>query len=198
MNKFQSDTNELLSIKNGDRKAFDSFYLEYFDRIFVLLLFFSKSREVAQDLSQETFARVWESRASLDPEGSLKRYTRRIAKNLLQDHFRKSAVRNRHAKSLQAAEPAEDLAMDRVLDSELRNLLEEAVNTLPPDKQVIFRMSRYEHLTYAEIAAALNTTPKAVERHMARALQYLRIYLTEKAGYHLPVCLLFYAALSGL
>jgi RNA polymerase sigma-70 factor (ECF subfamily) len=188
----------MVSIKRGDRKAFDAFYVEYFDRIFVLLLFFSKSREVAQDLAQETFARVWESRASLDPESSLKNYTRRIAKNLLQDHFRKVAVRNRHERKLQTGELAEDRVMDRVLDNELRNLLEEAVNSMPRDKQMIFRMSRYEHLTYAEIAAELNTTPKAIERHMARALQYLRVYLADKAGYHLPVCLLFYAALSGI
>ncbi|WP_343306901.1 RNA polymerase sigma-70 factor [Chitinophaga niabensis] len=196
MNKSQLYNSDLISIKNGDRKAFDNFYVAYFDRIFVLLLFFSKSREVAQDLSQETFARVWESRASLNPENSLKSYTRRIAKNLLQDYFRKIAVRNKHEKNLQAADQVENKTMDRVLDSELRNLLEEAVKKLPPDKQVIFRMSRYEHLTYAEIAAALNITPKAVERHMARALQYLRTYLTEKAGYQLPVCLLFFSTLS--
>lgn len=196
MNKSQLYNSDLISIKNGDRKAFDTFYVEYFDRIFVLLLFFSKSREVAQDLSQETFARVWESRASLNPENSLKSYTRRIAKNLLQDYFRKIAVRNKHEKNLQAGDQVENKTMDRVLDSELRNLLEEALKKLPPDKQVIFRMSRYEHLTYTEIAAALNITPKAVERHMARALQYLRTYLTEKAGYQLPVCLLFFTALS--
>lgn len=196
MNKSQLYNSDLISIKNGDRKAFDAFYIEYFDRIFVLLLFFSKSREVAQDLSQETFARVWESRTSLNPENSLKSYTRRIAKNLLQDYFRKVAVRNKHEKILQAGEQVENQTMDRVLDSELRNLLEEAVKKLPPDKQVIFRMSRYEHLTYAEIAAALNITPKAVERHMARALHYLRTYLTEKAGYQLPVCLLFFTAIS--
>lgn len=196
MNKSHLYNSDLISIKNGDRKAFDAFYMEYFDRIFVLLLFFSKSREVAQDLSQETFARVWESRASLNPENSLKSYTRRIAKNLLQDYFRKIAVRNKHEKNLQAADQVENKTMDRVLDSELRNLLEEAVKKLPPDKQVIFRMSRYEHLSYAEIAAALNITPKAVERHMARALQYLRTYLTEKAGYQLPVCLLFFSTLS--
>lgn len=198
MNKFPLYNSDLISIKDGDRKAFDVFYLEYFDRIFVLLLFFSKSREVAQDLSQETFARVWESRASLNPESSLKSYTRRIAKNLLLDHFRKIAVRNKHEKNLQAEELAENQTMDRVLDSELRNLLEEAVKRLPPGKQMIFRMSRYEHLTYAEIAAALNITPKAVERHMARALQYLRTYLTEKAGYNLPICFLFCVTLSGI
>lgn len=196
MNKSQLNNSDLISIKNGDRKAFDTFYVEYFDRIFVLLLFFSKSREVAQDLSQETFARIWESRASLNPENSLKSYTRRIAKNLLLDYFRKIAVRNKHEKNLQAGDQVENKTMDRVLDSELRNLLEEALKKLPPDKQVIFRMSRYEHLTYAEIAAALNITPKAVERHMARALQYLRTYLTEKAGYQLPVCLLFFSTLS--
>ncbi|WP_346317523.1 RNA polymerase sigma-70 factor [Chitinophaga sp. YIM B06452] len=198
MNKFQADTGDLISIKNGDRNAFDVFYTGYFERIFVLLLFFTKSREIAQDLAQETFARVWESRGSLDPGNSLKSYTRRIAKNLLQDHFRKVAVRNRHERKLQPVELSENGAMDRVLDSELRNLLEEAVNRLSPEKQKIFRMSRYEQLTYPEIAAILNITPKAVERHMARALQYLRNYLSEKAGYQLPVCLLFCTALSGI
>ncbi|MBS0028242.1 RNA polymerase sigma-70 factor [Chitinophaga sp. 22321] len=196
MNKLLSENSDLNSIKHGDSKAFDAFYLEYFDRIFVLLLFFSKSREVAQDLAQETFARVWETRASLNPENLLKSYTRRIAKNLLQDHFRKLAVRNKHEKNLATGESAGNRTMDRVLDRELQNLLEEAVNSLPQDKQVIFRMSRYQHLSYAEIAAALNTTPKAVERHMARALQYLRVHLSEKAGYQLPVCLLLCTALS--
>lgn len=171
--------NELVqAIKAGDKKAFASFYASYVKRVRALLLFLGSTAEIADDICQDTFARLWETREKLNEDLSLKSYTRNIARNLFIDHVRKSQVRTKYNDAYEVTKHDTTAnPHDLMVRKELKLILSKAVNQLPEDKQIIFTMSRMEGSSYQEIARDLNTTPKAVERHIARSLTIIRDYI---------------------
>jgi RNA polymerase sigma-70 factor (ECF subfamily) len=67
--------------------------------------------------------------------------------------------------------------------NELEKQIEEAISSLPPQCQTVFRLSRFEGLTYAEIAQQLNISVKTIENHMGKALKIMR----EKLKDYLPL-----------
>jgi RNA polymerase sigma-70 factor (family 1) len=182
--------NELInSIRLGDETAFSVFYKQYYRKLLVLVLFLTRSEELAEDIVQESFTKLWKKRESLNEEGCLKVYIRSIARNLVFDHSRKMKVRSRYEqKNLE--EPLRDSTTEHIHHKELELTLTEALSQLPQKKQDIFRMSRFENKTYAEIAKHLQTTPKAVERHMARSVGFIRKYIMKHAGFYIVVFLL--------
>jgi RNA polymerase sigma-70 factor (ECF subfamily) len=183
----------LISIKNGNLEAYTAFYKSYYKKVFVFVLFLSKDKDLAEDLAQETFARLWENRAKLNEEFALKGFVRRIAKNLVNDHFRKKAVRKASQNTaLTIEQTAAPFTMETVYFNELNSLIGKAMDQLPEKKRLIFRLSKYEQLSYKEIAERLKTTPKAIERHMARSTKMVRKYLEEQAGYILPYFVIWY------
>ncbi|WP_186755092.1 RNA polymerase sigma factor [Echinicola salinicaeni] len=175
------------SIKNGDREAFTFFYESYYKKVFVFVLFISKDKDLSEDIAQETFARLWEKRDQLKDSYSLKGFVRQIAKNLVNDHFRKLAVR----KSFQTEGVMDEnilgsVTLETVYFNELKSVMDKALDQLPEKKRMIFKLSRYENLSYTEIASKLGTTPKAIERHMAKSTHMIKEYLKEHAGYTVP------------
>ncbi|WP_215223953.1 RNA polymerase sigma factor [Echinicola shivajiensis] len=175
------------SIKNGDREAFTSFYERYYKKVFVFVLFISKDRDLSEDIAQETFARLWEKRELLNETHSLKGFVRQIAKNLVNDHFRKVSIRKAYQTSgAMGKSPSGSVTMETVYFNELKLVMDKALDQLPEKKRLIFQLSRYENFTYSEIAEKLGTTPKAIERHMAKSTQLIKEYLEEHAGYTVP------------
>src|SRR5690606_28714579 len=84
-----------------------------------------------------------------------------------------------------------DIAQD--LDrKDLEQVLDKALNRLSPKKQQIFFQSRYEEKSYKEIASDMQTTPKAVERHMAKTLHYLKKHIST----HYSILVYFYFLLN--
>ncbi|UCS91703.1 RNA polymerase sigma-70 factor [Echinicola marina] len=185
------------SIRNGDREAFTSFYDSYYKKVFVFVLFISKDKGLSEDIAQETFARLWEKRNQLKEIHSLKGFVRQIAKNLVNDHFRKNAIRNAYQeRSVLAKDPSGTVTMETVYFNELKLVMDKALDQLPEKKREIFKLSRYEQLSYSEIAMKFGTTPKAIERHMAKSTQMIKDYLQEHAGYTVPYfiawCVLYF------
>ena len=70
---------------------------------------------------------------------------------------------------------------DQLVGKELKTQLELLINTLPPKRQYIFRLSREEDKSYKEIAAMMDIAPKTVENQIGKALKYLKekIYNTD-------------------
>lgn len=190
MKQFQDEKELIQAIKAGDDHAFACFYSEYSRKIRILLLFLGATPDEADDLVQDTFAKLLEIAGGLDENLSIRSYARRIARNLFLDHIRKVNVRSRFTKN----PPPEETSIDpfeALSAKELKGVLSEAVTRLPADKQLIFTMSRMEGLTYPEIAHNLKTTPKAVERQMARSLEMIRKYIARRITLYIKIALLF-------
>lgn len=186
-----TDKELIQSIKSGSKKAYSFFYKQYYHKIMVQVLFLTNSEELAKDIAQESFVKLWEARENLNEELSLKSYIRSIARNMVYDHSRKIQVRNNYEREISDVELTRDSVTERLNHKELELALTQALHHLTPEKQTIFRMSRFEDKTYAEIAKQLHTTPKAVERHMARSLGFIRKYLLKYVGIYIVVFILW-------
>ena len=175
------DEQEILKLLKADnpetvKQLFHQFYPFLCNTVFRIL----KDKALAEDLAQDTFFKFWEKRASIDIQTSLKAYLRRMAVNEALYYIRK----NKKFQKDTAIEPGDlghttDTVEEKLLHQELEAKIGAAIKTLPPRCQEVFRLSRFEELSYKEIAAKLEISIKTVENQMGKALKILRAALKE-------------------
>lgn len=161
-------------LRRGDQQAFHDLYTLFAPVMFRYLARKTRDQDVAQDLVQELFVRIWRKRADLDPEQSLKAYLYTAASRLAIDHLRRNTQR--------AEVPGEDWDECLMVDShELQVIHHDQARallaSLSKSQRTVFCLSRIEGLTYHEIAELLGITAKTVETHMSRAFAKLRQHL---------------------
>ena len=175
----------LILLQQGDETAFTELYHHYSARIYYNLLRLVRSEEVAEELLQDTFLKIWEKRATLDPEKSFQSFLYRIAGNLAVDFYRKAALDSKlraHllATSAETSEPAEQ----GVIRKETFDQLQEMISRLPAQRQRVFYLCRVEGKSYAEAAAIVGISTGTVKDHLVKAGRFLREGLrNEKAHY---------------
>lgn len=132
-------------------------------------------RELAEELVQDSFINLYQHKASITPNTSIKAYLYVILKNKITDFYRQEVVHQRYADYIasRTSEQTES-PLAWVETRELENILKEAINNLPPQCQRVFRLSREEYLTDKEIAEEMGISVKTVEQHKGKALRLLR------------------------
>jgi RNA polymerase sigma-70 factor (ECF subfamily) len=164
-------------LEGDEHEAFRRVFDRHRDEIFRFLYRLTGNAADADDLLQETFARLWRKRDQFAGNGSLAGYLRRIAYRTWLN-ARESMARHRGPAPLEgelmdgATGPAELLASRESRAFLLRRVRAE-IEALPDEWRVPFLLFRYEGLSCAEVADALEITPKAVEMRLRRALQAL-------------------------
>jgi len=160
-------------IKHADHQAFKLLYYRYYDALYGFIWRRVQDDNLARELTQTLFVRVWQGRARLDPGQALKSYLYRVASNLVVDHFRARGRTPLTSLDAAAGEPG-----NQPDDSlELEEMLERAVQALPETLQTVFRLSRVDGLKYSQIAERLNISVKTVESRMGKAFGVLRQHL---------------------
>lgn len=160
-------------IQTGNTAYFEQVYYEYHEKIYSYLLKKSGSEDVAEELTQITFIKLWQNRSRLSPDFPLWVQLARIARSLWIDALRKLATER---KALETIKTTQKLFVnnDPAISRELRERIENAVNALPPQCQKIYRLNREEGLTYQQISLHLSISPKTVENQIAKALRLVR------------------------
>jgi RNA polymerase sigma-70 factor (ECF subfamily) len=135
-----------------------------------------RSPDMAEELVQDIFLKIWTKRSQLTEIESLKTYLYRAARNQALNHLRRLKLERRWQEEQAAAgEPATVFAADEDASGhELAEAVQSAIERLPPRCREIFLLSRDGGLTYAEIARTLEISVKTVETQMGRALKALR------------------------
>lgn len=172
------------------KSDFESVFREHYASLCRYAFSLLTDSDEAEEVVQEALFRVWEGRHRISITTSWQAYLFRAVRNQALNHLRKRKV---HQEYLADGfhQPGESLAdaSEAVSLAELQMKIRDAVAKLPPERQRIFIMSRYEGLKYREIADELGISPKTVENQLGRALQSLR---TELADY-LPLVLILFA-----
>lgn len=163
------------AIRDGDAAAFKQLFFRYYDALFRFVVLKTGDRDSARDLLQELFARVWQHRQRLDLQKSLKSYLYTIAYNLCVDFQRKRKLEHTYFAQENTGEPA----IQPEESGELAALAQRAIERLPEPLQTVFTLSRFDGLTYSEIAATLGISVKTVEARMSKALASLRLALQD-------------------
>ncbi len=155
------------------KNEFKDFFEIYFDSIRSYLYYHCGDADLATDIAQETFVKVWEKQFDIQNE-RIKGLLYKIAREMLISRYRRKIVERKYLEKLRF-DYQEDSPADVNLEyQELKNKYETALAQLTPGQREVFLMSRNENLKYYEIAERLNISIKAVEKRMSGALTYLR------------------------
>ena len=168
----------LRQLAEGDESAFVEIFNYYRQQVFKVAFLYLKSETVAEEMVQEVFLKVWQSREKLPSIERFQDWFFIIARNLITSHLRKMARDQKMRLQWTQERPQFDKEADEKLHSrELSEILNQAVSSLPPQQQAVFRLAKDEMLTYHAIAEKLGISPHTVRTHMSRALDTLRTYL---------------------
>ena len=134
----------------------------------------------AEDIVQEVFLKVWDMRETLKMDEGIQSYLYRAsynsALNFLKQQKQKQAV---DIDTLEVGLPGNETPEKHLSLLETEADILKAIDSLPPKTKLVFSMSRFEELSYKEIADHLDISLKSVEKHMGIALQRLRENLKE-------------------
>lgn len=168
------------ALRQGDETAFD--YL--FRALYAPLVRYTTGLtdgdpDEAEDLVQQAFVRLWDQRATLDVQHSLKAYLYRTVHNAALNRLRAARTRDRYTdhQTRQMEDQYTPAASES--GSELQQRLKAALDKLPPQCRQVFELSRFEELKYREIAEHLGISIKTVETQMGKALRLLRHELVD-------------------
>jgi RNA polymerase sigma-70 factor (ECF subfamily) len=184
----EADRSDMEKLAAGHERALNDLMARHGERLYHYLIRLLQDEAEAADLAQETFARVFQNRKRFKPRSKFTAWCYTIATNLARDRLRRlarhpevslDAETNSAGGNLQTVLPAREPSPRESLEvAERAAAVREAVASLPEDLRVPLVLAEYEQQSYAEIAAVLDCSAKAVEMRLYRARQQLR----EKLG----------------
>ncbi|MCD8741028.1 RNA polymerase sigma-70 factor [Mucilaginibacter roseus] len=160
------------AIKLGCITTFKMIYYQYHQKIYAYIAHRTSSTYLAEEVTQLTFIKFWEKRHLISEEHDLNVQLFRIARTAMIDELRKDAVRNNIVNELERGfnQPVDD----KLSDKETLRQVHNAIELLPPARKMVFKLSRFNHFTNAEIAEMLSISTKTVENHITLAIKQLR------------------------
>lgn len=170
-----------------DKEAFKELFVNFFAPLCVYAQRFIDDRNTCEDVVQEVFFRIWKNRKSLEIKSSTRNFLITNVKNSCIDYLRRKDVEQTYIMT-QTDKLSENEHSDELYTvKELEETINKSLTKLPDKIREVFEMSRFEGLTYAEIAAEKNISIKTVEAYMTRSLKILRVELKD----YLPFVILF-------
>lgn len=176
MNNNKSNTELIKLLKKGDIAAFDAIYNQYCHKLHQFVFMYLKQEEDAEEVVQEVFIKIWESREKVDVYLSFESFLFTIAYNSTMSLLRKrvSETKSReYLKSLQKIE-TEEMVIDEIQYNELNNKVQSLLEQLSPRQSEIYLLSREEGLSHKEIAIKLNISESTVNNHLVTILKFLK------------------------
>jgi len=166
----------LTRLKNGDMLAFDHVYEQYCHKLFSFVFKILKNEAEADDIVQEVFVKIWESKDKLGEYPLLNSYIFTIAYNGSVDLIRKRINNLKYIEHLKNSSivHAFPTIIGEMEFNELNSQIEKQIGNLPERQKQVYHLHRVEGLTYPEIAVQLGISKNTVENHMVKALKYLR------------------------
>ncbi len=178
------DKNIVDALRQGDEQVFETIFRTYYERLCNYANTILNDMDEAEEMVQGAFLTVWEKHDTLEIHTSVKSYLYRAVHNSCLNRVKHYKVRKTYGDSVKnQTELLHDDASQDLIGSELDAIVANAIDSLPDQCRLVFKLSRFENLTYAEIAEQLGISVKTVENHMVKALKVLR----EKLKDYLPV-----------
>lgn len=171
-----SEEDLLIKVSAGDEDAFRHLFLKYHQQLGIHIFRITNSVDIAEEIVQDVFLKIWMSRETLVRVRNFKAYLFVISKNHTLNCLRKLSRERIHKKEW------EDGSV-KILTSESDSfniyycLLDEAIDQLPPQQQKVYLLSRHERLRYAEIANRLNLSCETVKKYLQIATASITAYV---------------------
>lgn len=160
------------------KEEFQEMFNAYFGEVRKYVLYRSGNEDVATDIAQETFLKIWEKQTAIDP-AKVKGLLLKIAGDLYISQYRRAQLSYNFFNTYRPHHKTET-PEDEMHFQELQTAYENALRTMPEKQRDVFLMNRIDELKYWEIAGQLNVSVKAIEKRMSQALEHLKTHLKDK------------------
>lgn len=176
-------------IEIKDKEAYESLFRTWYEPLCRYAYSILKDTFESEDAVQKVFYELWDDRFNVDISTSVKSYLYRAVHNTCLNRIKQMKVHAAHNMQIVAGEDRiHDEVYEKIVGQELSYSIEVAIAELPPRCREVFQLSRFEMLSYKEIAQRLDISPNTVENQIAKALKLLRENLKE----FIPAILLYY------
>ncbi len=177
--KILDENNLTQALRHGEEAAFEAVFRQWYAPLCGYACRLANGdMDEAEDLVQQAFVKLWEYRAQIQVNWSLKAYLYKTVHNACLNRLRSRNVQSKYldfnAQQLETMHTAPDDTAP-----ELAERFQRALDTLPAQCRHIFELSRFESLKYREIAEQLGISIKTVETQMGKALRVLRLQLAD-------------------
>lgn len=167
----------LVSISQGNSKAFRSFYDLYSNKVYQFSKYFVKAEEICEEIVSDVFINVWNTREKLPEIANIEAYLYIITRNKAYNYIDKQDRAPEFTSEIPEIHVETDNPEDILLTKELEKEINASIQDLPERCRVIFLMSRHENLKYHEIAEILSLSEKTVHAQIVTALKKLNTAL---------------------
>lgn len=161
-------------LRASDTNSFKAIVKHFHSGIFNFLIFKTNDRVTAEDLLQETFLKLWETRHRLNETQSVKSYLFTIANNLALNHIRHQKMVMSFMEKAAIENSTAETPYEQLTRKELEECIEQAINQMSDKVRMVFLMCKAEGLSYKEIAERLDLSVATVESHMVKSLRMIR------------------------
>lgn len=163
-------------INENEVPAFTSFYTQFFQKLLLASDKYVEDVFIAEEIVQDVFLKIWEDPENLNEIKSINSYLYKSVINASINYLNRQKNIERHHLKI-ASNYSEESLIELDEENELIVLINNEIEKLPAQCKKVFKLSRFEHLKYKEIANLLNISERTVENHIANALKTLRTEL---------------------
>jgi RNA polymerase sigma-70 factor (ECF subfamily) len=176
-------------LTRDDLGAFDALYHKYHLAVFANIFKLIKQQEEAEDVLQDVFVALWENRKRIDPEKSVGGWLFVVSHNKA-IKFLNKAVRDKIV-SLETTilSIAEDPDIGYSQLEYQSQLINKAIDNLPPKKRQVYTLCKLEGKTYEEAARAAGISPHTVKEYVSAASKFVKDYSLQHYSLHAPMTL---------
>jgi RNA polymerase sigma-70 factor (family 1) len=174
----------LIKLTNHDHRSFHELYDRFSVHLYANILRMVRDRDLAQEILQDVFVKVWEKRNLIDPEKPFASYLFQIAKNLVYDHFRKLAL-NKKLETHLVANSIDTYSHieEELIYKESNQLFLDAVDKLSPQRKQVFTLCKLEGRSYHEVGNLLQISTSTVSDHLLKSNKFIKAQMLISDSY---------------
>ena len=182
-----------LMLADGDEQAFTALFHKYTPKLFPFVNKLTRNEQLAREMIQETFLRLWANRANLLSVEEPANWIFKIAANVSITWLRKQSNRDRLLKSIAMRdELSANTITDKLESKELSLIVHQAVEALPPRRKEIYLLSRQQGLNHQQIAEKLELSATTVANQIGISLKFIRAYINSQTGLSMLTLLILF------
>ncbi len=162
-------------LKSGDSLVFEELFKAYYAPMCDYCMRYVSDEDMAQEIVQDLFFKMWVRRDELVINTSIKSYLYMALRNHALNHINHLKIHDRYHQFIEIRAKTDiDYPTDVLEEQDMERIIKQAVGMLPEKRRKIFELSRFDNMKYSEIADKLNISVKTVESQMTKALDQLR------------------------
>ena len=153
-----TDQELITSLQNGDESAMDVLFRRHYKSICRSVYRILKDNNLAEDIAQEVFLGLWKKRDKLKITTSVQAYLKRTAVNKSLNFIRDQKIKFDDEEKMPVQYNNQSTSQQKLEADDLQNLINDSIDLLPEKCRLVFTLSRFEEMTYQEIAESIDET----------------------------------------